>query len=237
MIIASCIGFQNVIVADDKLSPTIRPVVLKMLERLPRYDTKVSYQYESHTYHIQVENELQYVCISDQAYQLRTVYAFLEAIKDKFKTQFGESNRYPQKSEITARKCSGFSSVLSAQTKIFNENPAADKIGRIKDEIDSVKQIMLENLDNLIERGDRIDNLCDKTEMLKEEAQGFHNNATTLKRKMWMRNVKIAIAVFLLLCLVGLVIAFIACGIDFHKCKSDSPAPAPAPEPPASTTP
>lgn len=233
MIIASCVGFQNVVVADDKLSPVLRPVVLKMLERLPRYDTKVSYQYENHTYHIQVENELQYVCISDQNFQLRTVYAFLEAIKDKFKTQFGEANRYPQKSEITARKCGGFSSVLSSQTKIFNENPAADKIGRIKDEIDSVKQIMLENLDNLIERGDRIDNLCDKTEMLKEEAQGFHNNATTLKRKMWMRNVKIAIAVFLLLCLVGLVIAFIACGIDFHKCKSDPPPP--SPEPPAAT--
>lgn len=228
-IVGSCVAFQKVVVAEDKLTPVSRPVVGKLLERLPRHDTKVSYQYENFSYHFLVENEIFYLCISDKTYQARTVFGFLSDVKDKFKEQFGGDKRYPHPSEITAKNCSKFASALASQTKLYNENPEADKIGKIKEQIDSVKQIMLENLDNLIERGDRIDNLCDKTEMLKEEAQGFHNNARTLKRKMWLRNVKIAAAGFLILCLLGLVISFIACGIDFHKCKS-------APAPPETTT-
>lgn len=228
-IVGSCVAFQKVIVAEDKITPTIRPVVLKMLERLPRHDTRVSYQYENLSYHFQVENEIFYLCISDKVYQSRTVFGFLGDVKDKFKEQFGNNNRYPHPTEITSKNCSRFATVLVTTTKTFNENPEADKIGRIKEQIDNVKQVMLENLDNLLERGERIDMLCDKTEMLKEEAQGFHNNARTLRKKMWLRNVKIAVAGFLVLCLLGLVISFIACGIDFHKCKSDPPVPPPPP--------
>jgi vesicle-associated membrane protein 7 len=230
-IVASCVCYQKLVVADDKLTPALRTVVVKMLERIPRHDTRVSYQYENNAYHFQVENEILYLCISDKTYQSRTVYGFLSDVKDKFKEQFGgTASRYPQPTEITPKNCGKFTSTLASNTKLYNENPEADKIGRIKDQIDSVKQVMLENLDNLLERGERIDTICDKTEMLKEEAVGFHNNARTLKKKMWMKNVKIAIAGLLVLLLLALVISFIACGIDFHKCKSD-----PAPEPPAAT--
>ena len=227
-IIASCVSYQKVVVAEDRLTPQSRPVVMKMLERLPRHDTRVSYQFEASFYHFMVENEIVYLCITDSTYQGRTVFGFLGDVRDKFKNQFaGSDKKYPAKTDLTPKNCNRFNSVLFAEAKTYNENPEADKIGRIKEQIDSVKQVMLENLDNVIERGDRIDNLCDKTEQLKEEAIGFHSNARTLKRRMIMRNVKICIAIIGLLGILALVISFIACGINFSKCKSN-----PAPEAP-----
>ena len=224
-IIASCVAYQKVIVSEDRLTPQSRPVVMKMLERLPRHDTRVSYQFESSFYHFLVENEIVYLCITDSTYQGRTVFGFLGDVRDKFKSQFaGSDKKYPAKTELTPKNCNKFNAVLFAESKTYNDNPEADKIGRIKEQIDSVKQVMLENLDNVIERGERIENLCDKTEQLKEEAIGFHSNARTLKRRMIMRNVKICIAIIGLLGILALVISFIACGINFSKCKS-SPAP------------
>ena len=113
---------------------------------------------------------------------------------------------------------------------------ALHKIGRIKEQIDGVKQVMLENIDTVLERGERIDHLCGRTEALAEEAEGFHKNSRSLKRKMQLRNIKVAIGIFLALCLLALVISMIACGINFKKCKKedkkkdDGPVPAPQPE-------
>lgn len=231
-IVASCISFQKVVVAEDRLSPQNRPVVMKMLDRLPRHDTRVSYQFEAFFYHFLVENEIVYLCVTDSTYQGRTVFGFLGDVRDKFKNQFaGSDKKYPAKPELTPKNCNKFNSVLFGEAKTYNENPEADKIGRIKEQIDSVKQVMLENLDNVIERGDRIENLCDKTEQLKEEAIGFHTNARTLKRRMLMRNVKICIAIIGLIGILALVISFVACGINFSKCKSAAPAPAAPPAP------
>lgn len=241
-ILASCIAIQKVVVSEDRMTPQNRPVVAKMLERLPRHDTRVSYQFESNFFHFLVENEIIYLCVTDSTYQGRTVFGFLGDVKDKFKAQFaGSDKKYPAKNELTPKNCAKFNATLFQETKTYNDNPEADKIGRIKEQIDNVKQVMLENLDNVIERGERIDNLCDKTEQLKEEAIGFHSNARTLKRKMLCRNVKICIAIVGLLALIALVISFIACGMNFAKCKSapsppaavvPTPAPVPPPVPP-----
>ncbi|EAN94472.1 Vesicle-associated membrane protein 7 [Trypanosoma cruzi] len=219
-IISSFVAFQRVAVAEDHVTPPMRPVIDKMLERLPRHDTKVSYQYEANVYHFLVENEVVYCCVSGNQYQNRTVFGFLVQVRDSFKSQFaGSVSRYPRSSEITPAVCGKFCATLSTLTRTFNENPQTDKIGKINEQLDNTKQIMLENLDRLIDRGERIENLCDKTGQLRDEAQGFHSNARALKRKMLLRNIKLAIALICVLGLVGLIVAFMICGVDFKKCK------------------
>lgn len=235
----SVIAFQKVILCEDRLTPQLRPLVTKILEKIPRHDNKVSYQYEANVYHCLVENEILYLCMTDTAYQSRTVFGFLGDVKAKFKEQFsGSEHRYPKHSDLTPTACARFNTTLAQTARYYNENPEGDKIGRIKEQIDNVKQVMLENIDTVLERGERIESLCDRTEALAEEAEGFHRNSRTLKRKMQMRNIKLAIGIFLLVCILAFIISWIACGIKFEKCKSDdSPAPTPAPFAPVPATP
>ena len=87
--------------------------------------------------------------------------------------------------------------------------------------IEVVKTQMLDNIDALIERGGNIENLTESTGRLLDEAQTFERQATTLRRKMLMRNVKIAIAIFLAICVLALIISWVACGITYKKCKSE----------------
>lgn len=219
VILCSLVAFQHTIVAEDGVSASTRPVVLKMLERLPRYDTRVSYQYEAFVLHFLVENEVVYSCESAAVYENRIVYGFLTEVRDAFKTRYaGSPDRYPRPGDITVANCSSFAPALGTLRKRFNEDPHENKIDKIKDELNSTKQVMLENLDSIIDRGDRIDRLCDRTELLRDEAQGFQSNAHGLKRALIAHNLKIIAALLVVLVIVGLVIAMLVCGADFKNC-------------------
>lgn len=48
-----------------------------------------------------------------------------------------------------------------------------------------VRSIMIENIEKVLERGERLDLLVDKTEHLQGEAFAFNRQAARLKREMW----------------------------------------------------
>ena len=224
------VAANSVILCQDKpLSPIMKQSIQKMIENLPKHDSKVSYQVGNDTYHCLVENTIVYLCVSDVSCEARTAYGMLVDTKEEFKKQFGGGG-YPKPADLTSSRCNKFGATLVSKVRYFNENPHGDKIGKLKTQIEDVKQVMLTNIDEVMERGARIDGLVDKSSNLLDQAEEFQDNATTLHRVMICRRIKIIAAVLLVLALIGLVIALIACKPNFSKCKSD-PAPAPAAEP------
>ena len=66
-----------------------------------------------------------------------------------------------------------------------------DKVERVKDEVARVKDIMVTNIEALLERGERLDLLVDKTEQLSSNAVTFKQASRTLARRMWWQNFKV----------------------------------------------
>jgi len=81
-----------------------------------------------------------------------------------------------------------------------------DAIGNVQREIDDVRGIMTRNIEGLLERGERIDLLVDKTDRLGGSAREFRVRSRGLKRQMWWKNVK-------LMGLLGLVVVLIVLAI------------------------
>ena len=67
-----------------------------------------------------------------------------------------------------------------------------DAIGNVQNEIENVRGIMTENIERVLERGERIDLLIDKTDRLGGTAQDFRVSSRGLRRKMWWKNVKVS---------------------------------------------
>lgn len=82
----------------------------------------------------------------------------------------------------------------------------SDAIGNAKREIDDVRGIMTKNIESLLERGERLDLLVDKTDRLGGSAREFRVRSRGLKRQMWWKNIK-------LMALLGLVIFLIILAI------------------------
>ena len=92
-------------------------------------------------------------------------------------------------------------------------------IGNVQNEIENVRGIMTENIERVLERGERIDLLVDKTDRLGGSAHDFRVRSRSLRRTMWWKNVKLM--VLLLLVVVFLVYLFVGfgCGLPaWSKC-------------------
>ncbi|GJC94344.1 synaptobrevin [Colletotrichum higginsianum] len=81
-----------------------------------------------------------------------------------------------------------------------------DAISNVQREIDDVRGIMTRNIEGLLERGERIDLLVDKTDRLGGSAREFRVRSRGLKRKMWWKNVKLMALLTLVVVLIVLAI-------------------------------
>lgn len=83
----------------------------------------------------------------------------------------------------------------------YNTAPPADELTRAQTELNQVKDIMVQNVEQILSRGERIELLVDKTDVMAGQATAFRRGARTVRRQMWWKNKKI-----LALCVaVGLV--------------------------------
>jgi len=82
----------------------------------------------------------------------------------------------------------------------YNENPGAvDKIHQVKGEIEQVKDVMVHNIEKVLERGERIEVLVDKTDSLNQQSFAFKKRSTALKRQMWWKNTKLLIILIIVI--------------------------------------
>lgn len=83
----------------------------------------------------------------------------------------------------------------------YNTAPPVDELERAKGELAQVKDIMVQNVEQILSRGERIELLVDKTDEMAHQATAFRRGARTVRRQQFWRNQKI----MLLSVAVGLV--------------------------------
>jgi len=86
-----------------------------------------------------------------------------------------------------------------------------NKTAAIQAQIDDTVGIMRENITKVAERGERINDLQDKTDNLVVSAQGFRRGANRVRKNMWWKDMKmriiigVGIAVLLIIIIVPIV--------------------------------
>lgn len=72
------------------------------------------------------------------------------------------------------------------------------------------------NMDKVLERGDKIESLLNKSQTLNENALVFSRKAITLRKTEWYRNCKYQLVLLLFFCAIAAVVTLSVCGTDFH---------------------
>ena len=70
---------------------------------------------------------------------------------------------------------------------------------------------MVDNIEKVLERGEKIELLVDKTDNLRFQADKFHKTGRQLRSRMWWQNAKMKIIIVLILILVGVIIFCAVC--------------------------
>lgn len=180
----------------------------------------MSYVYDQYVFHYVVSGGICYLCMSDELNKHRIPYAFLNDIQEQFLKKYGTEK--PQKAIAFAMN-EAFSPILKARMEYYNtdKNPTVDNISSVKNQIEEVKDVMVQNIEKVLERGEKIELLVDKTDRLSQQAFRFESTSRNLRRNMWWKKVRFMVGVAVAL---GIVVWFLSSsfcgGFDFHKCKS-----------------
>ncbi|XP_017269988.1 vesicle-associated membrane protein 8 [Kryptolebias marmoratus] len=88
-----------------------------------------------------------------------------------------------------------------------------DKVQTLKDQVDGVKSIMTQNVDRILARGERLDDLMGKSEDLQEGAKGFKQTSQKVARAYWWKNVKLIVVIVVIVVVIVLIIVLLATGV------------------------
>lgn len=73
----------------------------------------------------------------------------------------------------------------------YNTNPPTDELTNAQNQLAQVKDIMVQNVEQILSRGERIELLVDKTDNMASQATAFRRGARTVRRQMWWKNTRI----------------------------------------------
>ncbi|KAK8024157.1 vesicle-associated membrane protein 4 [Apiospora rasikravindrae] len=84
-------------------------------------------------------------------------------------------------------------------------------------QIDDTVGVMRENINKVSQRGERLDNLQDKTDNLATSAQGFRRGANRVRKQMWWKDMKMRMCLIIGIIILILVIVVPAVVATQHK--------------------
>ena len=108
--------------------------------------------------------------------------------------------------------------LLEERMQFYSTHPDVDRVQSVKRSLEEVKSIMLENIDRVLERGERIDVLVDKTDHLAFDSLNFRSEARRLRTAMAWRQTRNMV----LVAGAGASVLYLGlaslCGWSFDKC-------------------
>uniref|UniRef100_A0A1S3CR88 Uncharacterized protein n=1 Tax=Cucumis melo TaxID=3656 RepID=A0A1S3CR88_CUCME len=216
-IIYALVARGSVILAEFSATPTnASSISRQILDKIPgNDDSHVSYSQDRYIFHVKRTDGLTVLCMADDTAGRRIPFAFLEDIHQRFVRTYGRAvhsaNAYGMND--------GFSRVLSQQMEYYSNDPNADRINRLKGEMSQVRNVMIENIDKVLERGDRLELLVDKTTNMQGNTMRFRKQARRFRNTVWWKNVKLVVMLIILLLVIAyLVLAFVCHGVTLPTC-------------------
>ena len=180
----------------------------------------MTYVYDEYVFHYVVEGGICYLCMSDEKNKHRVPFAFLEDMKTNFISKYGLE---AAQTAIAFAMNEEFRGVIEQGMEKFNAEGAdlsIDNIGAVKSQIEDVKGVMVENIEKVLERGEKIELLVDKTDRLNQQAFRFESSSRALRRAMWWRKMRCYAIIGVVAVLVIYAASVSLCGFDYHHCRA-----------------
>ncbi|EAZ25708.1 hypothetical protein OsJ_09541 [Oryza sativa Japonica Group] len=134
---------------------------------------------------------------------------FIERVKEDFSKKYSGGKAKNATANSLKRE---YGPKLKEHMKYCDAHPEEiDKLAKVKAQVTEVKGVMMQNIEKVLDRGEKIELLVDKTEDLRSQAQDFRKAGTKIRRKMWWENMKMKLIVFGIVVALILVIILTVC--------------------------
>lgn len=210
-LIYSFVARGTVILADyTDFSGNFAGIAAQCLQKLPATNNKFTYSCDGHTFNYLLDNGFTYCVVAVESVGRQIPIAYLERIKEDFTNRYGGGKAAIAVANSLKKE---FGPKLKEQMQYCMDHPEeVSKLAKVKAQVSEVKGVMMENIEKVLDRGEKIELLVDKTENLRSQAQVFRQQGGQIKRKMWWQNMKIKLIVLAILIVLILIIVLSICG-------------------------
>ncbi|CAI9289840.1 unnamed protein product [Lactuca saligna] len=160
-------------------------IVRRILEKLPaEAESRLCFSQDHYIFHILRSDSLTFLCMANDTLERRIPFSYLEDIEMRFMKNYGKVASHAPAYAMNDE----FSRVLHQQMEFFSSNHSAVTLNRVKNEVHT---IMVNSIEKILERGNRLELLVDKTATMQDSAFQFKKQSQRLHRALWMKNVKL----------------------------------------------
>jgi len=192
-----------------------------ILSKIPPNNSKLTYVWENYLFHYVSEGGFTFLVMADDSAGRRMPFTFLGELQHKFAAQPTSSSGSLADTPSYGLQGS-FSPVISQLMHTYNTTPPTDELTNAQNQLAQVKDIMVQNVEQILSRGERIELLVDKTDNMASQATAFRRGARTVRRQMWWKNTRIlGLSVVVFIVLVWIIVAQF-CGAGLNQCRSRS---------------
>ncbi|TKY90515.1 hypothetical protein EX895_000513 [Sporisorium graminicola] len=190
MIVLALVAKGSHILAEthDPAHDRFLPAAQTILSRIPPNSSKLSYAFEDWLFHYVSQDGMVYMAVADAETGRRMPFSFLAHVQKKFLSTY----EVPSTTDSLDTDYSALTATLASLIQQFNTDPqAVDPIAQAKNELAGVKDIMTQNVEQILSRGERIELLMDRTDNAANQSMAFRRRAVGLRRQMWWKNAKV----------------------------------------------
>ena len=220
-------------------------VVRDLLGRFTQEDGRKSYTMDHFMLNYAISEGITFLCLSGQEAKRKLSFGFLAALGERFLEQFPEEanmiamTAIEDATRFTLKLDRRFSSSIQSMMAEWNDPTrliAGDKLSAAQQRIQSVKTVMIENIGQLVERGEKLEVMVQRTDKMATSAMQYRRGARKVRRKMQWRSIMwsiiiVAVVVVIIIVVVAVAAVLICREVPGHCIPSPAPAPAPAPSP------
>ncbi|GAA6030852.1 hypothetical protein JCM8097_008907 [Rhodosporidiobolus ruineniae] len=203
---------DTVLVEHDLAGGQYNTACQTILSKIPPNDSKLTYSADSILVHYSKKDGVTTLVVSEDEAGRRMPFAFLAELHRRFTSSFNANEIL----DAPAYGMNGFEKDVAAVMKQYEENPPQDAIKVAQAELAATKDTMVKSIDAVLNRGERLEVLVDRTDQMSQQARVFRKRATVLRRKMWYRNVKVLAATGFAAFLLLYFLMASVCGADLN---------------------
>lgn len=111
------------------------------------------------------------VCFSDHEYPPRVAHTVLARILDDF------AGQVPRPEWTSGNEVTKFQGQIESYLAKFQDPAASDSMSRLQSDLDETKIILHNTIEAVLQRGEKLDDLVDKSEALSLQSKAFYKTA------------------------------------------------------------
>eukprot|EP01096_Ripella_sp_DP13-Kostka_P003311 TRINITY_DN1482_c0_g1_i1.p1 TRINITY_DN1482_c0_g1~~TRINITY_DN1482_c0_g1_i1.p1 ORF type:complete len:218 (+),score=94.36 TRINITY_DN1482_c0_g1_i1:210-863(+) len=196
----ACIADSSGMVCFVSKNPSLDQMARLLIDSIDlQTDHRKSYQghakTKNHSFQYIVSDQTCYLSAATETFPQRICFSYLERIRAEYIKNF-----------MGKGKLKGLENLMASEMDFFSNNPEADKLRNVVNKVDEVKGIMHKNVEDLLQRGERIEYIEGKAQDLKDRTVTFQKQAERARCALCKQNMKVTICLIItaivLLCVI-----------------------------------